>query len=103
MASLTALEIHQLRVAKLEWFEYDIYSFGMTLSDGTQAKCEGTNKFNKYYFVPEDAHISKVVVVFNAQDGEFTIAQMIFYDQDQVLVKMGKDTSATGRREVFEI
>ena len=66
MESLSAHEIHKLKVAKLEWFEYDIYSFSMTLSDGTSAKCEGTNKLSKSYFVPDDAHISKVVVIFNA-------------------------------------
>jgi len=54
-----------LKVAKFDWFEYDIYSFGMTLTDGTSAKCEGTNKFNKSASLNESDNIRKVEVVFN--------------------------------------
>jgi hypothetical protein len=96
-------EIGGLRIAKIEWYENNIYAFGITLSDGTSGKCEGNNKYNNSLALDETTHISKVEVIFNANGNENAIAQIILYDKDKVIKCLGIATWATGRRETFEI
>ena len=93
-------ELVSLRLMKIQWFQNYVVALGITLSDESTCKA-GKNEYNNSFDISETTKICKIDVIFIA--AEQYIGQIILYDKNGLLKKLGDDCQATGRIETFEI
>ena len=82
---MTKLQLKTLRLTRVEWFMPNIVSLGFTLNDGQSCKA-GKYGFNNSFDFPAHRKISKVEIYLSY--GEF-ISQIIFYDKEGIIKKLG--------------
>ena len=57
--------------------------------------------YNNCFEINETKHICMIEIIFTKE--EQFLGQIIFFDKDGTLYKLGSDGNATGRKETFQI
>ncbi len=98
---MTVQELRKLRITTIEAFFPNIATLGLTYNDGTTCKAGTQCNYNRQFNVSGSKHICKIEIIMKRQ--ESFIGQIIFYDNNGILFKLGEDFYATGRKEIFLI
>ena len=96
---MTLEQLTNLKIKKVQWYEGNICTLGLTLNDGQSCRA-GSYDYNNNFDFPTEEKIVKVEVILN--NGNW-IGQINFYGKDGILKKLGRDIEATGAKESFLI
>ena len=93
-------DLKKLRVSTIAGYWDNVLTVSISLNDGQTCEA-GTDACNHFFDVDESKHICKIEVI--TYKDENVLGQIIFYDKNGVLYKMGTDVWGTGRKETFHI